>query len=290
MAEQAVVAVDGGEASDAAVRWVGDRARLRDLVVDITTVIPMDERAVEHPRHEAALRAAREVLQETPARRLVDHTRHGDIVEELVAASREADLLVVGTNRTSGVASLLHLTVPLQLAGKVVCPLVVVPAGWEPQSGPVVVGWQDDGSSDEAVTMAASEAAAAGRELYIVHSWTLPPVDAFDAEGSAALYASVLENQRSVLDRTVRQVRELFPGLKVHSDLTANSADIALARMGGRAGLLVVGSHGGGALADLLRGSVGDELIRAMAGPVMIVPMPDREPIEVYPVTADEEP
>lgn len=291
MTENITLAVDGGEASDAAVRWVADRAKAHEVAVDITTVIPMDERGIERPHHETALRAARSGLAKSPApESLVEHARHGDPVEELVAASHEADLLVVGTNRTSGLASLLHLTIPLQLAGKVACAMVVVPAGWRPGSGPVVVGWEDDGSSDAAVSAAAAEAEAAGRALHIEHSWVLPPVNAFDSKGSAALYESVLGTQRDLTDRKVREVRDAFPGLDVHADLTPESADVALAKLGKRSSLLVVGSHGGGALLDLFRGSVGDELIRSMTCPVMIVPVKDRKPIEVYPFTADEEP
>lgn len=273
MAEQVVVAVDGGDASAAAVRWVAARAAQRELAVDVMTVIPMDEPGRQRPHHERALIAAREVLWATPARRsLVEQTRHGDPVEELLAASREADLLVVGTRRTSGLASLLHLTIPLQLAGKTGCPLVVVPAGWRSVEGPIVAGWEDDGSSDAAVALAALEAEAAGAELHLVRSWRLPAVEALDPQGSAEVYTNVQRDQNDLLEHQVQRVRAEYPSVHIHSELTPDTAQVALERLGDEAALVVVGSHGRGAVADLLLGSVADDLIRSMTCPVMIAP------------------
>lgn len=273
MSESIVLAVDGGSASDAAVRWVAARAGVHDITVDVSTVIPLDESMVNRSRFTRALLSARKELARTRARQL-EHVRHGDAVDALVAASRDADLLVVGTNRTSGLASLLHSTLALRLAGKAECPLVVVPANWssDREHGSIVVGWEDDGSSDAAVEFAANEAAAAGRDLRVVHSWVLPPVDALDPRGSAALFASVFQGERSQLDNEVRRVRARHPSIEIHSALSPDSADTALDTMGEEAALLVIGSHGRGAIGDLLLGSVGDDLIRKMTCPVAIVP------------------
>lgn len=291
MVEKIVLAVDGGEASDAAVRWTAARAAERDSEIVITTAIPFDERAVDHPRHDAAVQAARSVLGSvTRAPMLREHIRHGDPLEQLVEASQSADLLVVGTNRTSGIASLLHLTLPLQLAGRTACPMVVVPATWQGHAGPVAVGWQDDGSADAAVQAAAAEAAATERTLYVVHAWTLPPVNAYDPQGSAELYERVLGDQRALLDGEVRRIRQVYPTLAVHAALHSGGADATLSDLGEHASLLVVGSHARGPLADLVTGSVGDDLIRAMRCPVMILPVNERAPISVYPVTENEEP
>lgn len=293
MVEKIVVAVDGGPASAAAVRWVGARAAGQAADVDVTTVIAPDEKfddpGVRDDRYTSLHDARTTLARLAPSAAVMERTRLGEPVDQLLAASEDADLLVVGTNRTSGIASVLHRTLPLALAGRTSCPLVIVPAAWSAVSGPIVVGWEDDGSSDEALDAAAAEAAVTGVPLMLAHSWLQPPSNPLDPAGSSALLHLVEGTQRELLEGTVHRLREEHPGMVIQSTLTSESPEAALSRLGREASLLVVGSHGRGAIADLLIGSIGDDLIRAMTCPVMIVPPRTQEPIRVYPELVDEE-
>ena len=51
----------------------------------------------------------------------------GDVTEELVKASRDADLLVLGSRGSGGFAKLLMGSVSSQVTHHAACPVVIVP-------------------------------------------------------------------------------------------------------------------------------------------------------------------
>lgn len=53
----------------------------------------------------------------------------GDVAEELVKASRDADMLVVGSRGSGGFARLLMGSVSSQVTHHAECPVVVIPEG-----------------------------------------------------------------------------------------------------------------------------------------------------------------
>jgi nucleotide-binding universal stress UspA family protein len=146
-----VVGVDGSAGSLAALRFALAEARLRgDAVVALHAwVMPLSEApgpfllelpALGGPPVEEVTRALRRAAQERLAAALqeVDAEAEGIEVEErvveapaahaLVEASREADLLVVGTRGHGGFAGLLLGSVSTQCLQHARCPVVVVPA------------------------------------------------------------------------------------------------------------------------------------------------------------------
>ena len=108
MAEDVIVAIDGGPASNAAVDWMLDRARTLTLSVELTTVVDLDQAPAGGPEddfrivYERALsQAARWVEAAAPNLRKTSVVRRGSPVEELIRASKTADVLVIGTDRTT---------------------------------------------------------------------------------------------------------------------------------------------------------------------------------------------
>jgi nucleotide-binding universal stress UspA family protein len=53
----------------------------------------------------------------------------GDAAEELVRASRDADMLVVGSRGSGGFARLLMGSVSSQVTHHATCPVVIIPGG-----------------------------------------------------------------------------------------------------------------------------------------------------------------
>jgi nucleotide-binding universal stress UspA family protein len=135
-----VVGVDGSEQSRAALRWALAEARLRDA--DVRAVyawafpivpgrefapalaIPLDElRAEANELIDTVV--AEEVGDETDVR--VTHLAiEGSAADVLVDASRNADLLVVGSRGHGGFAGLLLGSVSQQCAHHAACPVVIV--------------------------------------------------------------------------------------------------------------------------------------------------------------------
>lgn len=295
MIERVTVAVDGGPASDSALDWVIDRARTSEMQVEITTVVGVDaelpqgiEGAFRDQNQDALHRAEKMVRDSLPRLAVTTRVRRGLAHEALIDASLHADLLVIGTNKTSPIVGILHGTLPLKIAGRSECTTVVVPVGWQPRTGAVVAGWTDDTTADTALDLAAAEAARLGVELRIVHTWSSLPVATMDLSASAVVTEEIIAARRELLSDAARRIRLAYPGLSVAEDLRAGSAAVALVRAASDASLVVVGSRGRGAITGFFLGSVSHDVLLNMPAPVAVVPK-EEVPVDVYPELVDED-
>jgi nucleotide-binding universal stress UspA family protein len=138
-----VVGIDGSPNSERALDWAmrqaaAVRAPLTVIAVHevpksywggIPVVGPSDEPALEDLRQaaqEMAQRAAGRLGDAGPASVTV-HAVSGFVVKELVDASRDADLVVVGSRGGSGFARLLMGSVSSEVVQHSACPVVIVP-------------------------------------------------------------------------------------------------------------------------------------------------------------------
>jgi nucleotide-binding universal stress UspA family protein len=223
------------------------------------------------PAYERALAAAaRHVEERMPGCRRTSYIRHGVPAEELVRASASADLLVIGSNKTGLLAGAVYGTLPLRLAAHAHCPVVVVPATWQPRIGPVVVGY-DDSAGTEALDWAADEAVRLGRGLRIVHSWSIPMTVAVDL-GATVPHEALRATHAEALATAAQRVRDARPGLDVVEILDMGPAAAALVDASGQAELLVVGTHGRGSVGSLILGSVSHDVLLNLPCPVAVIP------------------
>lgn len=138
-----VVGIDGSSHSQRALEWAVHEAAIRKLPLTVITVYRMVVGywggAVEFPGDHALADNARQVAQEATdkALSLAGDDRpekvsvevlSGIAAEELVAASKDADMIVVGSRGTGGFARLLLGSVGTQLTHHAHCPVVVIPA------------------------------------------------------------------------------------------------------------------------------------------------------------------
>jgi len=132
-----VVGVDGSEGGIRALRWAAAEARLRGtdlLVVHAWHYPPVGMEmapVVALERVEDDARAVlRDVVKEeagTLGGLLVEERLvHGDAGTALVAASRDADLVVVGSRGRGGFTGLLLGSVSQHVAHRATCPVVIV--------------------------------------------------------------------------------------------------------------------------------------------------------------------
>ena len=294
MVENITVAYDGGAASKAALAWVIDRARTRDVEVQITTVVGLDPGLPEgadldyHSAFEAALASAEQAVHEgAPGTPVTTDMRIGLPKDGILSASRGSDLLVIGTKKTSPIAGIMHGTLPLKIAGKAECTTIIVPASWQPSKGKIVVGWRDDATAEAALDFAAREASHLNAEVVIVHTWTAPPSTPFDVDTTAVVAEGIVSASRKLLADAAHRVSAGHPNIAVKQAMHAGSAAVAIVRAAAGASLVVVGSRGRGAIADLFLGSVSHDVLLNMPAPVAVVPQ-KKEPIEVYPELVDE--
>jgi len=286
MVERVVVAVNGGAESDAALTWALQRAGSVPVALDITTVIemsstpPPDAEQTLRPLYERVLReAVGRAEAEAPSATTSGSVRRGSPRTELLYASAGADLLVVGTHEATGV---FHGILPHQLAAAARCPVVIVPAKWTSPGGPVVVGANDDDTSQVALDVAASEAERLGRELLVVHTWHIPAANLLGLIGIGPdPHSTVGVKHQEILDRCVARIAGRHPGLAVRAELREGPAALELVTAAETAELVVVGTHRRGAVPGLLLGSVTHDVLVNMPCPVMVVPHPDEEPLRV---------
>jgi nucleotide-binding universal stress UspA family protein len=286
MVERIVVAVNGGAESDAALSWALARAKTGQATLDITTVIemssaaPVDAEQTLRPLYERVLQeAVARAEAEAPSAATSGSIRRGTPRLELLYASARADLLVVGTHEATGV---FHGILPHQLAAAARCPVVVVPAKWTSSGGPVVVGANDDETSQVALDVAAREAERLARELLVVHTWHIPAANLLGLIGIGPdPHSTVGVKHQEILDRCVAGVAKKHPDLPVRAQLLQGPAALELVNAAESAELIVVGTHRRGAVPGLLLGSVTHDVLVNMPCPVMVVPHPDEEPLRV---------
>ncbi|MFH8257592.1 universal stress protein [Streptomyces roseolus] len=133
-----VVGVDGSPASNEAVRWAAEEARLRQAAVRLVHAwsFPYHEGEIAvlagESVHGLCVRAAETTMDDAirvaglDARGVERRIVHGSPVKALLEAAQDASLLVVGSRGRGGFASLLLGSVSQQCALHSPCPVVIV--------------------------------------------------------------------------------------------------------------------------------------------------------------------
>ena len=140
--QRIVVGIDGSEGARRALEWALEEAKLRDArivvihawlepaavaggsVVSAGGVEPeIFEEAAERTLHELLISVDTDGLPHG----LESHVVAGAPAHALVEASREADLVVVGSRGLGGFSGLLLGSVSQQVAHHATCPVVIIP-------------------------------------------------------------------------------------------------------------------------------------------------------------------
>lgn len=137
-----VVGLDGSGHSDRALDWAAREAAFRQVPLTVLTVhqpvIAYLGGAVDHAADGAATDRAQGLARQRAGRvldglgtappQVTVQSVGGSPAEELLKASRDADMLVVGSRGAGGFARLLMGSVSAQVAQHAQCPVVVIPA------------------------------------------------------------------------------------------------------------------------------------------------------------------
>lgn len=142
-----IVGVDGSDHSRRALSWAIREAAGRDVTLTVVTVHPDQIRPAteiywavpEHSETSEDLEIARRKVREWAEKVASDvgvappelHVSviTGDPAGQLIAASRDADLLVVGSRGGGPITRHLMGSVSSKVAHHAACPVVVIPAG-----------------------------------------------------------------------------------------------------------------------------------------------------------------
>lgn len=273
-----VVGWDGSPTADRAMAWAIERAEITHELILMTNIVqlegPLSTDAVqqaiatEHWRTDAAAQRLN-----GPRPHLVINTRTlaGDPLDELLAASREDNLVVVGTRERRGLQFRYHWSLGAKLAGAAHGPVAIIPPLEAGRSG-VVVGVDGSEVSLKAARVAAIEAQRRHEALHIVHAWLEPMVDVPDLSREDTFITELQHQHQVLLDSAMHIMRKNHPELTIRPHLVRDVPHHALTSTTAEASLLVVGARHPGGLQRLLLGSVSHEMVLDIRIPTIVVP------------------
>jgi nucleotide-binding universal stress UspA family protein len=208
-----------------------------------------------------------------------EYLREGDPVEEIIALAKDldTDLLVVGNRGAGRVKRLITGSVSEGVVHRASCPVLVVRGGagtWPIKR--VVVGDDGSRSAQWAGKLAAEIGDLFGAEVVLVRAYENPPapVGGWSAEDRRELDEARLRYLQELEERAERleMIAHHRPKARL-AESKATPAILSVAEEGEEERtLLAVGSRGLGASKRLLFGSVSTKVLRAVDGPVLIVP------------------
>lgn len=282
-----VVGYDGSAHSRSALRYAVTQARRRRAPVRIVTAFdyhwqrsrfgppePVDrvERIVRERFEELVDAAAAEIRGRFPEVTVSGEVRIGSPGPVLVAAGRDAALIVVGNRGLGGFGGLMLGSVGQYVATHATGQVVVVRGSVDTADGPVVVGADASERADHTIGVAFEEAALRGSALVVVRAYELPTAYGVTAMGTVPFTVDEIQRaEAAALADSVAPWREKYPSVEVETSLLRGTPGRVLVDASATAGLVVVGSHSRGAIVGTLLGSVSLQVLHHADCPVLIV-------------------
>jgi nucleotide-binding universal stress UspA family protein len=192
----------------------------------------------------------------------------------LIEASRDADLLVIGSRGFGGFRGLLFGSVGQHCLTHAPCSVAIIRASEEAQPGDssgkphkIVVGVDGSDESNLALDWAASESLRTGAQLEVLGSWVFPGASGYAFAASIGVPDAARQVVRSALAHVAQVAQQVVTRGKTSEDPPA----VALVDASRDADLMVVGSRGLGAFRGLLLGSVSHHLVTHAHSSVVVV-------------------
>lgn len=193
----------------------------------------------------------------------------------LADLSRDARVVVVQHRTDHGAGRLFTGSTVTGTATHAHCPVVSVPADWEPPAsdaaGEVVVGVHEGGLPRPVLEAAFDWAESTGVPLRVLHAWRLDP--AYDDIITARVADEWNHDKRVVLGTAVRALANAHPGVTVDVEVRHQYPPEVLVDASRAASLVVIGRRGPHLWPGAHLGSLARTVLRAAHGPVMVVPV-----------------
>jgi nucleotide-binding universal stress UspA family protein len=280
-----VLAADGSDDADRALRWAAEQAFLerRPLTIVTATGAPgvpaVTPDMIDHARAVAdAARAVAERLH--PGLDVTAAVRIGDARQVLVDLSRRVHLIVLGSRGRGVFKSTVLGSVSAAVSRDAACPVIVCrPAhrrAGEPYRG-VLVGADGTPESLPVIEFAFQQASLHRLPLTVVHAlWDELATAHLPVEVSADVQG--LEEQRLLLAESVAGMASKFPEVSVEQLLARGLPEECLSSDSTVWHLVVVGRHPVDSVLRLLSGAVAVSVVERSQTTVAVVPQADPAP------------
>ena len=281
MSEKLIVAVDKSGMRETVRRWLAERARAvdNDCEIELVTVseigwVPAGSAELDYRNaYERALIEAEQLLrQDLPGVSVKGTMVWGLPVEQLRDASSRADILVFGMDQAGTLSRRVSGTVPFRVAVHSQCVVVVVPSGWRAGVNGVVVGIALNPSDDFVLEFAANTAVKSRTRLHIVHALPVPLALLASDFIASDTQGELRESAEHRLGVVAAEMMARFPDVVLSTSIPDGPPARALVDEGRDSRLIVVGTHGRGALRRLALGSVSHDVLVSSPCPVAVIP------------------
>ncbi|GAB7144865.1 universal stress protein [Mycobacterium riyadhense] len=281
-----VVGIDGSQESDAAVAWATREAVMRRVPLTLLHAVapvivgwPVGRLYADMPewQKDAAqqvIKQAREALTgslgESEPPEVRTETVYSDLVPTLIEASKQASMIVVGSQGMGALGRMLLGSVSTALIHHAHGPVAVIHSGEgaaRDSTAPVLVGIDGSPASDAATALAFDEASRRGVDLVALHAWS--DVGVFPVLGMD--WRDRESQGEEVLAERLAGWQEQYPDVHVRRSLVCDRPAHWLLEACEAAQLVVVGSRGRGGFPAMLLGSVSSAVAHSAKIPVIVV-------------------
>jgi nucleotide-binding universal stress UspA family protein len=281
-----LVCIDGSAASDAAVAWGTREAIMRQLPITlvhaVTPVVvgwPVGQLYADIPdwqndNAKEVIDQARKTLSanlgESEPPEIHTEIPYSSVVPALVDASKDAWMIVAGSQGLGALGRLLLGSVTTGLIHHAHCPVAVIHSherAVPDSNAPVLLGIDGSPASEAATALAFDEASRRGVQLMALHVWS--DVGVFPLLGMD--WREYESQGQEVLAERLAGWQEQYPDVCVERLVFCDRPSRWLLKESERAQLVVVGSRGRGGFPGMLLGSVSSAVAQSASVPVIVV-------------------
>lgn len=278
-----VVGIDGTDRGARALEWAARTAEREDAELTLLAIIDESAAITYGADEETARKAVEEMLASEQARAKELHpglkskiaVTSGKIVECLVDAANEHDMVVLGSHHGASVGETIGGAKGLRVSISTKVPTVVIPSDWNPDAERtgITVGVGPDDVSEDAIAFGVRAALLLGEPLRLVSAWGLPPMLSRSAEALGGGLQPVGEQFQRSLDARVEKLREEHPELQVTGDAIEGPAPSrVLVDCSRECRTLILGTHSRSTLGRAVFGSVTHSVLLNLHAPTVVVP------------------
>ena len=279
-----LVGVDGSDRSQRALEWAASLAsheaetRLTLLaIIDPASVrLAGSDEKILQTAVDNVLGQAREYLaSEFPEVPVEVSVVRGDVVESLVSASEDYDIVVMGSHHSKTVGERVFGAKGLRVASASKVATAIVPSDYviAHNAKGIVVGVGPDDTSNDAVVLGVQMALLFNEPLELVSAWGIPTLLSRTSEVMGGGLQPVGEMFQRKLDSLVDQIKQAYPDIEVSgiSYEGASPTQVILEKSEGKR-MLLLGTHVRSRVSRALFGSVTFGVLSRLSLPTVVVP------------------